>query len=73
MQKNSLAVSVVYNNLFPPTDWSREKCTHKSLSFSSPEITQKSLITKRSKIYLKATIQAVKKGAAKFGSPTQDG
>jgi len=47
-----------------------EKYTYKLSSFSSPEITQE---TKRSEIYSKTAIQAVKKGAAHSGSPTHDG
>ena len=66
---NSLAVSVIYLVIFSLQQIDQLK----SSSYSSPELTQKIYITKRSEIYSKTVIQAVRKGAAKSGSPTLDG
>jgi len=68
-----LAVSVVYIVIFSLQQIDQQRNTLINYCNFSPEITQKSLITKRSEIYLKAAIQAVKKGVAKSGSPTQNG
>ena len=60
MQKNSLVVSVVYifSNIFPPTDWSTEKCTRHFLHLKL----HRKVKYKRIEFYSKTAIQAIKKG-----------